>query len=430
MEKREKNNSSFTSEENINIQTNHDDSKELETLPFQQKEGETLDEQNNSKNEADSSLSENYNSEKKNINENINLKVKSNADNNIKRKNIGNNYILFGKYIFGPKNCVWILFSCMISIAVLFFIWIYYLGNFFSKYIYLICGIYLLLTEYYMLLTYITEPGIIPKKHPDYIINDKDEAKNEDDGKKKETIPRIYTKRKCDTCKIIRPPKASHCYICNNCVLEFDHHCVFVSNCIGKRNHKYFFLFLLFGSILAVHTIIINFIIIIYLYIIKYNDTLYYILKENKLFFFLSIIFIIFSLLESCNPRCACFVWTFGLLGFGILIGVWYKYVPRNENTPSCYHPLLPIIIIIVFGCDFFMIGNFIGQFYVIMNNITIKQAASIQDKIKDLYYKNSNLRVDEEYIQKKTFKENVSHVVELIFSQIDESLIVPERDL
>lgn len=429
MEKREKNNSSLTSEENINIQTNHDDSKELESLPFQQKE-ETLNEKNNSKNETDLSLSENNNSEKKSFNEKITLKVKSNADNNTKRKNIGNNYILFGKYIFGPKNCVWLLFLIMISIVVLFFIWIYYLGNFFSKYIYLICGIYLLLTEYYMLLTYITEPGIIPKKHPDYIINDKDETKNEDDEKKKETIPRIYTKRKCDTCKIIRPPKASHCFICNNCVLEFDHHCVFVSNCIGKRNHKYFFLFLLFGSILAVHTIIINIIIIVYLYIIKYNDTLYYILKENKLFFYLSIIFIIFSLLVSCNPRCACCTGTFGLLGLCILLCIWYKYVPRNENTPPYYHPFLVIIIIIIFGYDFFVIGNFTGQLYVIMNNITVKQAASIQDKIKDLYYKNSNLRVDEEYAQKKTFKEQINHVVELIFSQIDESLIVPERDL
>mmetsp|Transcript_38894 Transcript_38894/g.111139 ORF Transcript_38894/g.111139 Transcript_38894/m.111139 type:complete len:466 (+) Transcript_38894:361-1758(+) len=46
--------------------------------------------------------------------------------------------------------------------------------------------------------------------------------------------------RYCSTCRLMRPQRASHCKICNNCVLRFDHHCQFVNNCIGQRNYHFF----------------------------------------------------------------------------------------------------------------------------------------------------------------------------------------------
>lgn len=100
-----------------------------------------------------------------------------------------------------------------------------------------------------MFVTATRDPGILPRNldlEPPY------PALSPSDGGIRAPLPRdlkvrsdVVRVKYCPTCKTYRPPRSSHCKMCDNCVDGCDHHCQWVNNCVGRRNYTSFIVLLL-----------------------------------------------------------------------------------------------------------------------------------------------------------------------------------------
>ena len=397
--------------------------------------------------------------------------------------NIGSNIVLCNKYVIGLQSNVPIIISMFILEFALYAVFIIFNNSFFPFYIYIIGGVFILLTDIFWLITFFTEPGIIPRNHPDYIIKENNKVEEnkqnnndnnivnlpqnkntneiqsntnlEGDNLKEninnnninldinnnnvnvvinnnnknnnnnnvESKPRIFTERECVTCNITRPPGASHCSGCDNCVLNFDHHCNFVGNCIGKRNHKYFYLFSLFGTLAGIYCIICQLITIIKVFIISPKGFYKELWDDNKWLLLLSFIAIGIGLILMPSQMLKYPALFLIIGGYILFVIIFYVYYTR-DGKPKYYNPF---IIGILVGLILFMsgvMGACLAQTRNISNGYTVKQVESIEKAQK------ANQTISNEYYRKKSCGEKIKNIYNFLTASNGKSLIVPERDL
>mmetsp|Transcript_22350 Transcript_22350/g.42632 ORF Transcript_22350/g.42632 Transcript_22350/m.42632 type:complete len:405 (-) Transcript_22350:344-1558(-) len=164
-----------------------------------------------------------------------------------------NSFLLAGRFILGPDTNILILTLVMISIpSVVFNVFVApTLSKEVSPVIFVFGLIWPVWCLAMLIKTSVSDPGIIPRQ-PFPANGTRNLPRVQDVMVNGHVVKSKY----CETCNLYRPPRCSHCSVCNNCVERFDHHCPWVGQCVGRRNYRYYLLFINSTTILCIYVFV------------------------------------------------------------------------------------------------------------------------------------------------------------------------------
>ena len=356
------------------------------------------------------------------------------------------------KFIIGLKRDFYIVLLMLLLFFSMYIGSMIFYSSFYNMKIIIFITILFTLTIYNYLSVFFREPGIIPRNYSSTEMNsenikisistteeeitkknvskimrkynditpqcEKDAIKNinkieetesnennNNNNNLNESIPYIFQKKPCVTCNIIRPETCSHCRVCDNCIIGMDHHCYYISNCVGIRNHKNFYLFLIFGTILCFFGIIFIVYHIIYiLFLFNFNITKsfyknYYIL----IFISLTFMFIIPIVINfSCRKQYLKIIIS-SVFGHLLFIYIFYLNSFKFKLNFFYFHPFGLNVLEGLIPCFIFVLKTFIVQTRLIGKGLTVKQFKSIVKQRNELIdNENDDYILMEKYLTQK----------------------------